>query len=121
MIALVLSSCTSTPVSDGLYDQIADSAYGRITMDAIHQFYTMKEAGKLPGISKDVHGDLQSETIPQTSPVIYPVSVWLHVTIASNHAVYCYLFTKDSEPSEWRLARACRMLADGKYEDLKIQ
>jgi hypothetical protein len=90
-------------------------------MDAIHQFYAMKEAGKLPGIPKDVHGDLQTEAIPQSVPVVYPVSVTLHVTTALDHSVYCYLFTKHSKLSEWRLVRASQMLTDGKFVDLKIQ
>jgi hypothetical protein len=121
MLPLVLSSCTSPCVSDSLHVRFTDSPYVRITMDAIHKFYEMKESGKLPGISEDVHGDLQTGAIPQSGPVIYPASVTLGVTTASNHEHFCYLFMKDTKISEWRLARASRMLPDGKFEDLKIQ
>jgi hypothetical protein len=90
-------------------------------MEAINQFYTLKASGKLPGLSKDEHGNVQTEAIPTSGPITYPVSVVLHVTTASNHADYGYIFTKAGQSSEWRLTRAWQQQVDGKSVDFKIQ
>src|ERR1700693_1618410 len=89
MFALLLLSCTTACFTS--------SPYVPLTMDAIHHFYDMKETGKLPGISKDMHGNLQTGAIPQSGPVVYPVCVTIHVTKASDDVVYWYLFTKETK------------------------
>ena len=110
---LLLASCASK--------HFTDSPYEPLTMEAIKQFYSMKESGRLPGISKDEHGDLQTGAIPEVGPVVYPVSVTLQVTVGTNRSEFRYDFIKDSKSSSWRLARALQMQPDGKFEDLKVQ
>jgi hypothetical protein len=110
---LLLASCAS--------QRVGDSPYETLTLDAIHHFGDLREAGKLPGIARDEHGRVETEAIPQTEHVSYPVSVVLHVTAEQDRSRLSYVFTKENSTSEWRLIKAWRTKLDGQHEDLKIE
>jgi hypothetical protein len=109
---LVLVSCVSHP-SD-------NSPYMTLTNDAIRQFAQLRDAGNLPGLTRDEHGQLETEVIPQSENVAYPVSVVLHVKVEKDQSRLSYTFIKESKTSEWRLVKAWRTKADGLREDLKV-
>jgi len=109
---LVLASCISHPSGD--------SPYATLTNDAIRQFAELRHAGNLPGLTLDEHGQLETEAIPQSENVAYPVSVVLHVKVEKDQSRLSYTFTKESRTSEWRLVKAWRTKADGLREDLKV-
>src|SRR2546423_12674670 len=95
VIIVLASSCASTPTGD--------TPYERLTMDAIHHFGELRQAGKLPGLTKDEHGNVETEAIPDGEHVTYPVAVILHVTTKAQEPRYGYSFTKDSEAAQWQL------------------
>jgi hypothetical protein len=110
---LALASCAS--------HRVADSPYEPLTLDAIHHFAELRDAGKLPGIARDEHGQVETEAIPQNKRVSYPVSVVLHVVVASDHSRQSYTFTKQNSTSEWRLTKAWRTKPDGQREELRAE
>ncbi len=113
-VAIALaSSCASTRTSD--------TPYERLTMEAIRHFGELHLSGKLPGLAKDEHGNVETEAIPESQHVTYPVGVVLHVTTEAQESRYGYTFTKDSATAQWRLTRAWRVLGDGQQKDLKIE
>lgn len=116
LIAVVIalaSSCAST--------RNGDTPYERLAMEAIHRFGELRQAGKLPGLTKDEHGNVETEAIPESEHVTYPVGVILNMTTKAQESRYGYSFTKDSEAAQWRLTRAWRVGGDGRREDLRIE
>jgi hypothetical protein len=110
---LLLPSCASP--------RAGDSPYESLTSDAVRHFGELREAGKLPGLARDEHGQVETEAIPQTERVSYPASVVLNVMVESDHSRRSYMFTKESNTSEWRLTKAWRTSQDGRREDLKVE
>ena len=101
-------------------DRIGGGPYEALTMDAIHQFGELREAGRLPGISREEHGHVETEEIPQSKSVEYPVTVVLHVAVAQDQSRLSYTFSKESSQSDWRLLHAWRTKQSGEREDLKL-
>lgn len=113
VIVTLVSSCAST--------WSGDTPYERLTKDAVRHFGELRMSGKLPGLAKDEHGNVETEAIPESQRVTYPVTVTLHVTTKAQGSSYGYTFTLDNEAGQWRLTRAWRIRADGAQEDLKIE
>ena len=90
-------------------------------MEALRHFGELRQSGKLPGLANNEHGNVETEAIPESQHMIYPVTVALHVTSKAQGSRYGYTLTQDSEAAQWRLTKAWRVQTDGQREDLKIE
>jgi len=113
VVIALTSSCASTRTGDAPYESL--------TMEAIRHFGELRQSGRLPGLARDEHGNVETEAIPESQHVTYPVTVILHVTSKAQESRYGYTLTKDSATAQWHLARAWRVRSDGQQEDLKIE
>ena len=112
MLLLFMSGCAThtTP-----YEQ-----YDALTAEAVKSLAELKVAGKLPGVTKDDKGEVQSGALPLGAQVVYPVPMELRITTEPDHEMFEYLLVKKNKSAKWRLTRALRILPDGKDEELQI-
>jgi len=113
VLLALTSSCAST--------QSGNMPYEHLTTDAIHHFGKLRQAGKLPGIAKDEHGNVETGAIPESKRVTYPVTVTLHVNTKAQKSRYGYTLTKDRSWAQWHLTRAWKIQPEGQQEALKIE
>jgi hypothetical protein len=87
------------------------------TAEAGNFLFDMHQQGKLPGDSKDMHGEITSEMVPwsevQSNQEVYPLSRTFHVAINGESFTNNYTVVKLSENSSWQLQRAWRIGSDG--------
>ena len=96
-------------------------AYAALTSEAAAQFRGLRNAGRLPGIARDEHGNLETQSLSSGKNVVYPVAITFHVTKEHDEARYSYVLTKASSATQWELARAWRTEASGQREYLNIE
>jgi hypothetical protein len=69
--------------------------------------------GRLPGLSKDDHGLLESDTLPLSKGATYPVSRTFRVTKSNDPGIYLYKVVRKTENDEWQLQRAWKTDSKG--------
>jgi hypothetical protein len=94
-----------------------DSQAAKETAEAGNCLFDMHQQGKLPGDSKDMHGEMTSDMIPwsevQSNQEVYPISRTFHVAITGESFTKNYTLVKLSEVSSWQLKQAWRIDSDG--------
>jgi hypothetical protein len=92
--------------------QSRNSAAGA-TVEAGKFLRDLHEQGKLPGLSKDDHGELKAKVSDFSETVQFPLSLTFQFTKNSD-PVYNYTVTRLSMNSDWHLVKAWQTDAAGK-------
>lgn len=71
--------------------------------------------GRLPGISKDDHGDVKAKEVTLSDPEQYPISRTFHVEKKgdNSNSRFCYTFVRATKMSGWQLEKAWRENSEG--------
>jgi hypothetical protein len=89
------------------------SSAASMTAEAGKFLRDLHERGKLPGLSKDDHGELKAKVSDFSETVHFPLS--LTFQFAKNRdSIYNYTVQRLSETSDWRVIKAWQADAAGK-------
>src|SRR5438552_11029924 len=84
-----------------------------ITVEAGKFLRDLHEQGKLPGLSKDDHGELKAKVPDFSETVHFPLSLTFQFAKDSG-SVYNYTVERLSVSSDWRLIKAWQTDTEGK-------
>jgi len=103
LVAAVIAGCQTRPPCELLPQ---NNQTVMLMMEAGLYFTVLKDAGILPEIGKDDHGELQ--TMPVVDPsqtALYPFSTKLGVLMDGEDAVYWYIMQRQDPASDWRVLK----------------
>lgn len=110
-MAALLCGCLGS--NSHLLSVAKDSQAAKETAEAGNVLFDMHQQGKLPGDTKDMHGEMTSDMIPfsevQSNQEVYPISRTFHVAITGESFTNNYTLVKPSKASSWQLKQAWRI------------
>jgi hypothetical protein len=99
----------------GLIGAFTNSALPEI--HAATKFLTdLKEDGRLPGVSKDSHGDATTGELPldELQEARYPFAVTFYFVLSGDSFTNIYTVLRPSKDAAWRLDKAWRVDTEGR-------
>ena len=103
MLALCGCSKHSAPTpAENLHSK---SSAASATVEAGKFLHNLHEQGKLPGLSKDDHGELKAKVSDFSETVHFPLSLTFQF-VKNSDSAYNYTVERLSMNSDWRLIRA---------------
>jgi hypothetical protein len=91
----------------------SENSAASATLEAGKFLRDLHEQGKLPGRSKDDHGELKAKVSDFSQTVRFPLSLTFQFT-KTNDPVYYYTVERLNMGSDWRLVKAWQADAAGK-------
>ena len=110
---LVLCGCSKHDTPTLAKDIQSKSSAASFTVEAGKFLKGLHEQGRLPGLSRDDHGELNAKVSDFSETVRFPLSFTFQFT-KNNEPVYHYTVERLSMSSEWRLTKAWQTDAAGK-------
>ena len=89
------------------------SSAATVTVEAGKFLHNLHEQGKLPGLSKDDHGELKAKVSDFSEAVHFPLSLTFQF-VKNSDSVYNYTVERLSMNSDWRLIKAWQTDASDK-------
>ena len=88
------------------------------TAGAAQEIGQLHDQGRLPGVSKNEHGDMTSDTLDsvisgRAAIPTYPISLTFHLIKEGDTSTNNYTLVKQAKDSEWRLQRAWETDSNG--------
>ena len=121
-MAALLCDCSRS--NSHLLPVAKDSSAAIEAAQAGNFLLAMHQQGKLPGVSKDMHGRITSDMVPrsevQSNQDVYPISKTFHVTIRGESFTNNYTVVKLTKNSSWQLQRAWRIDPDGRITEWPV-
>jgi hypothetical protein len=129
IIAVVATGCRKTvdkEVERRVVDVISTNSVVAETVAAGHFLKELQMQGRLPGISRDDHGEMKSGSMDfsELEAVKYPVSRTFYIIKEGDESKsrYYYEFYRQSNVYEWRLTKAWKTDSEGKLlEELEVR
>lgn len=124
-----IASCSTRHASADQGRKIIETYYRSLVPEAAGYVAGLQQAGRLPGIAKNDHGqfhvlteklwDDRGQFLKQE--ITFPVSLTINLchTNAPAKVTNVYYVTKDSRTAEWHLDGAWRLDEHGKFAELK--
>jgi|SRR5678816_4015121 len=91
----------------------SENSAASTTVEAGKFLRELHEQGKLPGLSKDDHGELKAKVSDFSQTVAFPLSLTFQFT-KTNDPFYYYTVERLNPGSDWRLVKAWQTDATGK-------
>jgi hypothetical protein len=101
--------------------------YSNLLQQATGYVFTLQEAGQLPGVGKDEHGNLElhSETLWDASGhllkqrITFPITFNAYLTPDQRATEYRYKVSKTSKDAGWQLDGAWEKTKEGEFLEVK--
>ena len=112
-VLLLATGCSSK--EKRVLDSFATNSVMTETVAAGNFLLGLHKQGRLPGDSKDEHGEVKSDNVPlSNSKETYPLSRAFHLVKKGDAATNHYMVVRASKESGWELQRAWRTDSEGK-------
>jgi len=111
--ALELFGCSKHSAPTMAENLQSKNSTASATIDAGKFLRGLHEQGKLPGLSRDDHGELKGKVSDFSQKVQFPLSLTFEFT-KTNGPVYHYTVEQLNSGSDWRLTKAWQTDAAGK-------
>lgn len=121
LAALLLSGCSSTKAR-----ALRAVRTNPVAIEAASGgdfLLSLREQGKLPGVPKDAHGDIEFDfSFPLPEQVTYPFSPTFKVSIKGQTLMNHFTVLKETKDSPWQLQKAWRTDSQGRIvEELPVR
>src|SRR6266446_398213 len=115
LAVLLLVGCSGSRTEKKLLEMAVTNAATIETIAASDFLVGLHKQGRLPGDSKDDHGEVKCKDVPVSNPrqETYPISRTFDVVKNGGQSTYHYTVVRLSKGSEWQLQRAWRSDAKG--------
>ena len=110
---LVLCGCSKHSAPTLAENLQSKSSAASVTVEAGKFLKDLHERGRLPGLSKDDHGELKAKVSDFSETVRFPLSLTFQFT-KNSESIYLYTVERSSMSSDWRLIKAWQTDATGK-------
>jgi len=110
---LALCGCSTHRAPTQAENLHSKSSVASVTVEAGKFLRDLHEQGKLPGLSKDDHGELTAKVSDFSETVHFPLSLTFQFAKNSD-SIYNYTVERLSVSSDWRVIKAWQTDAAGK-------
>ena len=107
-VAVAICGCATNRSPAKIADDLSKLPAASATLEAGEFLMGLRKQGRLPGLTKDDHGNISGEVPDDLNTVRYPFLRSFRITKRGDDSTYHYTVERESRTSTWQLRKAWR-------------